>query len=205
VGDVTRRWFLPETPDVLGMLRAQLDTTEAGLVAFSAWAHGDGDKADEVRALEHRADDQKRELWRALRTAFVTPVDAEDLFVMSAELDEVLNGTKDIVREADVWSMVPDPAMGEIADLLVTGVQHLGEAFAHLDAPGDRATGAADAAVKSQRAVERVYRQGMARLLESSDPREVLGRRELYSGLLAVSSRMSAVAERVWYAVVKES
>ncbi len=117
----------------------------------------------------------------------------------------LLNGTKDIVREADAWSMVPDVAMGEIADLLVTGVRHLGEAFAHLEDPGDGATCAADAAVKSQRAVERVYRQGMSRLLEHPDPREVLGRQELYSGLLAVSSRVSAVAERVWYAVVKES
>ena len=96
-----RRWFLPETPDVLGMLGTQLDTTLAAMRAFARWAHGDLDAADEVRALEHRADDQKRALWRALRTAFVTPVDAEDLFVMSAELDEVLNGTKDVVREAE--------------------------------------------------------------------------------------------------------
>ncbi|MFM8305254.1 MAG: DUF47 domain-containing protein [Actinomycetota bacterium] len=202
---MTRRWFLPETPDVLGMLHAQLDTTAAGLRAFSEWAHGDADKADEVRALEHRADEQKRTLWRALRAAFVTPVDAEDLFVMSAELDEVLNGVKDIVREAALWSMVPDPAIGEIADLLVRGVQCLGDAFANLDAPGDAATAAADTAVKSQRAVERVYRQGMAQLLEEPDLRVVIGRRELYSRLLSISDRMSAVAERVWYAVVKEA
>lgn len=202
---MTRRWFLPETPDVLGMLREQLDTTEKALAAFAAWAHGDGDKADEVRALEHRADEQKRELWRALRTAFVTPVDAEDLFTMSAELDEVLNGAKDIVREADVWSMTPDPAMADIADLLVTGARRLGEAFARLDGPGDDATASADAAVKSQRAVERVYRKAMSTLIETGATREVIGRRELYGRLLTISGRMCAVAERVWYAVVKEA
>lgn len=202
---MTRRWFLPDTPDVLGMLRTQLETTAAGVTAFAAWAHGDETRAADVRALEHRADEEKRALWRALRTAFVTPIDAEDLFVMSAELDEVLNNVKDIVREADVWSMAPDPAMAEIAELLVTGVHRVGDAFVHLGGPGDDATEAADAAVKSQRSVERVYRRAMSTLLEHADPREVLGRRELYARLLATSDRLSAVAERVWYAVVKEA
>jgi uncharacterized protein Yka (UPF0111/DUF47 family) len=202
---VRRRWFLPETPDVLGMLRAQLATTEAALAAFAWWARGDADKADEVRALEHRADDEKRELWRALRTAFITPVDAEDLFVMSAELDEVLNGAKDIVREADVWSMAPDAAMAEIADLLVEGAQRLGDAFALLGEEVGGATEAADAAVKSQRAVERVYRRAMSALIEHPEPREMIGRRELYARLVEASDRLCVVAERVWYAVVKES
>jgi uncharacterized protein len=202
---MTRRWFLPESPDVVGMLGAQLDTTRAALVAFAAWAHGDAAQADVVRRCEHEADDQKRALWRALRTAFVTPIDAEDLFVMSAELDEVLNGAKDVVREADVWRMTPDPAMAQIADLLAEGVGRLGEAFALLGEPGDGATTAADAAVKSQRAVERVYRQGMSTLIDHPEPREVIGRRELYARLLDVSSRLCAVAERVWYAVVKEA
>lgn len=202
---MTRRWFLPETPDVLGMLGAQLDTTRTALGAFAAWAHGDAAQADTVRELEHRADDQKRELWRALRTAFVTPIDAEDLFVMSAELDEVLNGAKDIVREADVWSMAPDGVIADIADLLVTGVECLGRSFSLLGEPGDGATEAADAAVKSQRAVERVYRQGMSSLIEHPEAREVIGRRELYARLLTLSGRLCVVAERVWYSVVKES
>lgn len=202
---MSRRWFLPETPDVLGMLGAQLDTTRTALEAFAAWAHGADEAAATVRTLEHRADDQKRELWRALRTAFVTPIDAEDLFVMSAELDEVLNGAKDIVREADVWSMAPDDTIADVADLLVEGATHLGEAFALLGAPGDGATEAADAAVKSQRAVERVYRRGMATLIDHPEAREVIGRRELYARLLATSGRLSVVAERVWYAVVKEA
>lgn len=202
---MTRRWFLPESPDVLGMLGAQLDTTRDAMRAFAAWARGSAEAADEVRELEHRADDQKRALWRALRTAFVTPIDAEDLFVMSAELDEVLNGAKDIVREADVWAMTPDPAMAEIADLLSTGVERLGDAFALLGDPGSGATEAADAAVKSQRAVERVYRRGMSALIEHPEAREVIGRRELYARMLGTSARLCAVAERVWYAVVKEA
>jgi uncharacterized protein len=37
----TKRWFLPETPDLLGMLERQLSVTVQGLDAFAAWAAGD--------------------------------------------------------------------------------------------------------------------------------------------------------------------
>jgi uncharacterized protein Yka (UPF0111/DUF47 family) len=201
------RWFLPDTPDVVGMLCSQVETTHEGMVAFAAWARGDAAQADTVRELEHRADDEKRALWRALRTAFVTPLDAEDLFVLSAGLDELLNGVKDTTREAEVMSIAPDDALAEMADLLVEGVDHLRDAFQALNEKDDdvAATAAADAAVKCVRLIERVYRRAMPALFEHAELKEALGRRELYWRLVAVSEQMRAIAERVWYAVVKEA
>lgn len=204
---MTRRWFLPEMPDVLGMLCTQLDTTSEGLSAFAAWAHGDAAKSDEVRALEHRADREKRELWRALRTAFITPIDAEDLFVLSAGLDELLNGAKDAVREAEVLHTDPDAAVAEMADLLVQGVAHLGAAFKELGGNdgADAATTAADAAVKCVRGIEHVYRKAMPALMESDNLRNAIAQRQLYTRVVAVSEQLRLVGERVWYAVVKEA
>jgi uncharacterized protein Yka (UPF0111/DUF47 family) len=199
------RWFLPDSPDVLGMLCEQLDTTLEGMTAFAAWAHGDAAQSEVVREREHRADDDKRELWRSLRTAFVTPIDAEDLFVLSAGLDEILNAAKNAVREAEVMSIAPDDAVAAMADLLVDGVHHLGEAFKLLGASDGDATEAADAAVKCERAVEKVYRTAMPALFADGDLRDALGRRELYDRIVAIGEQMRMVAERVWYAVVKEA
>ena len=36
-----KRWFLPETPDVLGMLRRQMAVTIDGVDAFVRWAGAD--------------------------------------------------------------------------------------------------------------------------------------------------------------------
>jgi len=201
------RWFLPETPDVVGMLCRQVETTHEGLVVFAAWARGDTAQVDRLRELEHQADDEKRELWRVLRTAFVTPLDAEDLFVLSAGIDELLNGAKDTTREAEVMSIAPDAALAEMADLLVQGVEHLRDAFTALNETkrDEVATAAADQAVKCVRLVERVYRRAMPLLFEHADLKEALGRRELYWRLVAVSEHMRTIAERVWYAVVKEA
>jgi hypothetical protein len=67
------------------------------------------------------------------------------------------------------------------------------------------ATEAADAAVKCERLIEKVYRAATPGLFDRTDLREVLGRRDLYERLVAIAEQMRMVAERVWYAVVKEA
>jgi uncharacterized protein Yka (UPF0111/DUF47 family) len=203
---------LPESPDVLGILCQQAAVTSQGMQALLAWATGTPAAAGQLRDCEHRADDVKRELRRALTVAFTTPVDAEDVYAMSERLDAVLNGAKDAVRESEVMAIPPDQAVAAMVALLAEGVQQLSEAFQRLDK--DRlprgkgkvsATDAADAAVKSQRRLERVYRNAASALLEVADLREVMGKRELYRRFSRISETLIEAADRVWYATVKES
>lgn len=202
------RWFLPESPDVIGMLQRQAEVTASGMRAFAAWAAGDESRAPEVRAAEHECDDLRRQLVDAVRDAFTTPLEPEDLFQLSRDLDKVINGAKDTVRESEAMQFPPDAASAEMAVLLAEGVDHLSEAFGRLDGRRDRhglATEAADAAVKSQRQLERVYRRAMGELLEVNDIRIVLGSRELYRRMTAMSDDVVSVADRIWYSRVKES
>jgi uncharacterized protein Yka (UPF0111/DUF47 family) len=203
-----RHWFLPETPHVLEMLCDQAAVTAEGMRAFVRWAAGDAVSADAVRNIEHQADNRKRELRRALTEAFTTPIDAEDVYAMSERLDAVLNGAKDAVRETEVMALEPDPPVAEMAVLLAEGVDHLVEAFKRLRldprARGQAATDAADQAVKSQRQLERVYRNAMSSLLKEDDLRVVMARRELYRRFSRISEDLTESADRVWYALVKE-
>ena len=202
------RWFLPDTPDVLGMLRAQAQVTVEGMDALDRWARGDQDAAQSIREIEHRADHRKRDLRLALRDAFTTPIDAEDLYVLSSLLDGVMNAVKDAVRESEVMSIGPDEHVLRMAEHLGTGVRNLADAFDMLRGggkSGSEPTESADAAIKAQRQVERVYRSAMSSLLNVDDLREVIGRRELYRRFSRVSDVIVACAERVWYALVKEA
>jgi len=87
---------------------------------------------------------------------------------------------------------------------LADAVGHLAEAFRCLGSADD-ATQAADSAIKSQRRVEHAYRSAMSALLEVADLREVVARREIYRRLSRIGDLVHSVAERVWYAVVKEA
>lgn len=202
---MTRRWFLPATPDVLGMLQAQAAITVDGMGELCAWATGDTTAAKRLRQCEHHADARKRDLREGLTLAFTTPLEPEDIFELSRGLDAVLNAAKDAVREAEVMSTAPDEAMAEMASRLAEGCRHLADAFAALTGDHRAATLAADAAVHSQRSLERVYRAAMSALIDAGDLHEVAARRELYRRLSRTSDGLVDVAERVWYSVLKQS
>lgn len=203
------RWFLPETPDVIGMLQQQASITLKGMDAFTAWACGDSARADDVRAAEHDCDKLRRNLVDAVSVAFTTPLQPEDLFQLSRDLDKVINGAKNTVRESEAMAVPPDQATADMAILLAEGTRHLETAFRHM---GERhskitppATEEADSAVKSQRNLERIYRRAAGDLLSVTDISVVTARREFYRRILAISDDIVAVADRIWYTQMKES
>jgi uncharacterized protein Yka (UPF0111/DUF47 family) len=201
-----RHWFLPQAPDLLGMLRSQAALTTEGMETLVAWARGDAEAGDRLRRLEHEADRKKGELRDRLTEAFSTPLEPEDLFELSRGIDEVLNSAKNIVGEAEAMRTAPDAAIAEMAAELAAGTKRIEDAFAKFG-EDDRsgATALADKAIKEQRHAQHTYRQAMSALIENPDPREVAARRELYRRLARTGDDLARVAERVWYAVLKES
>ena len=202
-----RRWFLPYTPDLVGLLEAQAAITVEGLDAFVTWAEGDAGAGDRVRKCEHLADERKRDLREALTQALAPALEPEDLFELSQGLDGVLNRAKNTVREAEVMGARPDRAIADMAAELDDGVKNLAAAFGALGDRGgrDAATQAADRAIKNQRRLEHRYRAAMSALIDVEDVREVTAKRELYRRLVRTSDHLASVAERVWYAVLKAS
>ena len=89
--------------------------------------------------------------------------------------------------------------------LLADAVGHLADAFGCLGKADGDPTEYADAAIKSQRRLEHAYRPAMSALMEVDDLREVMSRREMYRRLSRIGDLVHIVAERVWYAVVKEA
>ncbi len=211
---MSNRWFLPETPDVVGMLQTQAEITVRGMDAFADWAGGDTARAEDVRTAEHECDEVRRTLVDAVSESFTTPLQPEDLFQLSRDLDKVINGAKNTVREAEAMGFPPDPATAEMAVLLAEGVRHIRTAFTALRTRAGRAraatatlsaTEAADAAVKAQRNLERIYRAAAGDLLAVTDISVVVARREFYRRVSAISDDIVSVADRIWYSEVKES
>jgi uncharacterized protein len=199
-----KRWFLPYTPDLLGMMLEQCQITCHGMNAFVQWSAGDGEQSEAVRRYEHDADDARRKVMQELRVAFSPPFDAEDIYELSERLDEVLNGAKNAVRESEIVDIPPDDAMAEMAAHLQAGVQHLYNALAALREEPDTATDEADAAIKCERDLEHCYRRAMSELLAEDDHKLLAGKRELYRRYARIGESLVRVGHRVWYTVVKE-
>jgi uncharacterized protein Yka (UPF0111/DUF47 family) len=200
-----RRWFLPETPDMRGLLRTQLEATRDGVDGFVAWTAGDAEAAGRVRDAEHRGDAAKREVLNSLRGAFVTTLEPEDIFSLSRGIDWILNYTRDLLNEAEAMDARADAGLAEMASLLQDGVEEIGAAVDALESDGDRAIAAADAAIRRGREVEHAYFRGMAALLEVREMHERIALRELYRRCSRIGETVIDVSERVVYAVVKRS
>ncbi|MBK5111351.1 MAG: DUF47 family protein [Thermoleophilia bacterium] len=199
-----KTWFLPETPDVLGLLRKQLEVTIEGADMFVGWADGEPYDVADFREVEERGDHAKRELMIALREAFVTPLDPEDLFTLSRNIDWILNGIGDLVGEAEVLDGEPDEVIAEMAKLLARAVRELDTAVAQLDSSGDKATAAADRSIEAVRELQASYYQGMATTLTLKGRGRRISRREIYRRCRRISETTVDVAERIVYSVVKE-
>jgi uncharacterized protein len=201
----SRPWFLPETPDMIGLLRRQVAITTEGVDAFASWAGGDADAASAVVDAEHRGDTAKRDLLDALRAAFVTALEPEDLFALSRSIDRILDSAREVINESQVLASPPDADIAQMARLIGRAMRHIDEAIAHLGTDGDRATAAADAAIAAERELDAVYYRGMAALLDVDERTARIGGRELYRRCARMGDIVVDVAERIVYAVVKQS
>jgi uncharacterized protein len=206
-GRVSRaHWFLPETPDVLGQLRRQTALAIDGVRAFAAWAGGDAAAAQALRDACAAGDVAKRELLGALQVAFVTPLEPEDVFALSRAIDRILSEARGVVSESEAMACPPpDDGLAQMAALLGDGLAQLDAAIARLGSDGAAATAAADAAIASERALSDAYYRGMAALLAVEDRSERVSRRELYRRCARIGETLVDAAERVVYAVVKQS
>ena len=201
-----QHWFLPEVPDVLALLRVQVQLTVEGMDAFAAWAAGGGDAeaSEAVHRFEHEADEAKKALRTSLRAAFVTPLEPEDIFALSRGTDWILNHAKDAIGESEVMGCAPDAATAAMAAHLAESVRHINEGVALLAGGSGDAAVPADAAVKAERHIEKTYRAAMGALLEVDDLRAVMGRQELYRRCSRMGEAAVDVAERLMYAVLKQ-
>lgn len=65
---------------------------------------------DRMHALEHEADTKKHEMSAALAKAFVTPIDREDLAVLSQNIDEVVDVIEEVLQRFYVDQIRTIPA-----------------------------------------------------------------------------------------------
>lgn len=60
---------------------------------------------EKMHSIEHRADTKKHEMAEALSKAFVTPVDREDLDMLSQQLDDVTDTIEEVLQKFYIYNM----------------------------------------------------------------------------------------------------
>jgi uncharacterized protein Yka (UPF0111/DUF47 family) len=198
------RWFLPSSPDVLGLLRNQADVTTRGLEAFARWSTtGSETDARAVRDAEHEGDDLRHEVLQALSSALTTPIEQEDAYALSERIDEVLDRAKDTVRVAQAFEWRPNEHTAAMGARVEEATRHLNDAVACLATKGEHPGDHAELAIKAARSVEHGLLEAFAALPRDGASWDRTAAIEVYRGYSDIEHALLRVADRTWYAVLR--
>ena len=155
------------------------------------------DMLDKMHAIEHAADKKHHELEDALLTAFITPLEREDLDLMSCSLDTVLDRIEGVVQRVyftNIQSIHPDAIV--IAHKVTDACRAMKDLMVEL--PNYR---------KSKTLRELVIQINTMRNLHvnGKDPLEVIAWRDVYAFLEYCADCCENVADVVDSIVMKNS
>jgi hypothetical protein len=158
--------FKSKPDKFLQLLSEQTNLTVKGLELLTVYLHKrDPETARKITAVEKNADEIRRILVEELMKTFITPIDREDIFTLSREIDDVLDYANTTVDEMEVLDVNTTEYMEKMAVLLRDASLEIKQAVERLQ---DRHYNVANEHARRAKAlenqVESVYRQALADL-----------------------------------------
>jgi len=139
--------------------------------------------ADEIIKLEDDADMVRRILIDELNRTFITPIDREDLFNLSRQLDEIIDYTKTSIDEIRLFKIVPNEDMVTMTKSLYEMSTHIKKAVGAIEKYKNIAKDEAFMVKGIENTVGSKSCAALAKLFENEDFRTIFKYREVYRHL----------------------
>lgn len=194
----------------VGMLIEQAQITVEGLKLLEKWLGKSElkDKAiDQMREKEVTADEVRRILIDELHNTFITPLDREDIFMLSLYIDDILDYCYTTVEEMQLLEIDADDHLIEMVKYTREATQELEMAF-HTIFSNPRVAGEhARRAKKIENEVEHLYRVAIGDLFtkakDFSPLMVMLRRREVYRHVSNMADQADKAADILGMVVMK--
>jgi uncharacterized protein len=204
-----RNIFKPKPNKFLQLMVEQTQLTVKGLELLRIYLQKrDSTVAKQIAATEKEADEVRRIVIEELMRTFVTPIDREDIFSLSREIDDVLDYANTTVDEMEILDVDPTPYMPRMASLLFEAAQEIELAVERLmDKHYSVAADHAQRAKALENRVETVYREALADLFRGvkdfKHVMNVLKVREIYRHLSNSADREDTAANVISDIIMK--
>ncbi len=169
---------------------------------------GQGDRndlADEILRLERVGDDQRRILIDQLNRTLITPLDREDIYCLSREIDNVLDDAKKTIEEMIAFQVDPTPDLVVVSEIMKRGTLELCEAFQNLHKYPGVAREHAINAKRTENHMHHVYLEATVKLFNASDvpAGHIFKMREIFRHLTRSSNHLNQAADLLLDIIVK--
>ena len=163
----------------------------------------------QMHQIEHNADMKKHELRDALAKAFVTPVDREDLDMLSHQLDDVTDEIEEVLQKFYVNNIhTVEPAAVTFAKKIVTSCELLCELMAEFE-NFKRSKNIKPLIIKIndvEEECDQLYLESMRALSkDATDPLHVIAWRDIYRCLEACADACEHVSDCVGSVIMKNT
>lgn len=194
----------------VGMLIEQTQITVEGLKLLEKWMGKTElkDKAiDQMRAKEVEADEVRRILIDELHNTFITPLDREDIFMVSLYIDDILDYCYTTVEEMQLLGIEADEYLIDMVKFTREAAEELEMAFNTIFSNPRVAGEHARRAKKIENEVEHLYRVAIGDLFTKAKdfgPMMImLRRRELYRHVSNMADQADKAADILGMVVMK--
>ena len=143
----------------------------------------EGSIAESITQLEHDADDIRRTLIENLNHTYITPIDREDLFNLSRQLDEIIDYIKTSVDEILLFNITPNQDIESITGSLLEMTKHISEAVQNIAKEPQTAKTAAILVKKYENKIDALTKHAYATLFENDDFKMIFKYAEIYRHL----------------------
>jgi uncharacterized protein len=204
-----RDFFKRKKDDVfINLLIQQADLTVDGIKLLEKCIHRPtADSVEQVRAKEYEADELRRILIDELHRTFITPMDREDIFNLSLNIDEMMDYALTTIEEMNLLKVEADDYLVQMMALVREEAEELAMAMRRLKANPLVAGDHAKRAKKIENAVENLYRLAIADLFTKAKNFKqlmaMLRRREVYRHVANMSDKADQAANVLGMVVMK--
>ena len=203
------RWLLPREDVFYGLIERQSEILEEAARALAQFANGVPAEQirETVQELEHKADAIVYEIEEQLAKVFVTPIDREDIQLLAASIDDIVDLINLTARTFVLFGVPqPTPPMVELMGILVKMAEHLKAELPALRKHDYGRLIAAGRVIRDhEKIADRVFRNAVGELFHDPniDAKVLLRDKEVLEDLESAIDRCETVAERLKNLAVK--
>lgn len=200
------KFFIRKRRDFMMMLHSQsLKVNEAMRALHQFVLDPTKEKSERVIHLEEEADELRRILIDELNKSFVTPIDREDIFILSRTIDDMADYAKSTVEEMLLFNVRVDKHIEKIAEAMCSASKEIAAAISCMMTHHGVCQEHIVRAKKTENFIEHRYREGLAELFKNPDIITIFKTREIYRHLSNAADKADEAADIIGDIVVKKS
>jgi predicted phosphate transport protein (TIGR00153 family) len=190
--DALIRWLMPKEERFHELFDRDTANLLQAAHLFSEFARADLPtrrlRMAEMRELEHQGDTITRQIFDALNSSFITPVDREDIRSLATDLDDVLDYIEGVAQQLINFELSESPPeLRELAEILVEMVGEIERITEHVwNMARQREIQQAVVRISDlENRADVLYNKVIADLFRPNgrDPLQIMKWKEIYEGL----------------------